>query len=180
MKYIGFILLIFLNGCFHPMQIEAQDEKRLESADRTQNGMHAAPWAFGKSADRRSPIWAKGTSGKNLLPKDKKAAEPSKVSPEHEETGKHQLKSSLGLSFKEEAGTWKVTPSQKNIHPDEMKVRENKHVLGAYADVEAAEDFNIRLGPELIIKDDSQGDDSAYSDQPDSAWGLGMKFQYDF
>lgn len=170
-----------MSSCMSSINIDAQEGgKKFESSDKVHEGMHAEPWAFGKSADRNAPIWAKGQSGKNLLRKDRKAAVASKTPQDTEETGKHQNKSSWGLSFKEEAGTWKVTPSQKNIHPDEKRVRENKHVLGAYADLEAAEDFNIRLGPELIIKDESQGDEGAYTDQPDSAWGVGMKFQYDF
>lgn len=140
------------------------------------NVMHAEPWAFGHSEDRHEAIWHKGVEGKSMLPRKKTTA---KKEPE-QNSKQSSLRSSLGVSMKDETGVWKVTPSQKNIRPDEGHVRENKHVLGAYAGVQAGDDFGISVGPELIIRDDSKGDDSAYVDQPDSVWGLGMKFKYDF
>lgn len=140
------------------------------------DGMHAQPWAFGHSADRHEAIWQKGVEGKKMAPQRKSPPERKK-DPENKAPS---LRSSLGVSMKDETGVWKVTPSQKNVRPDEGRVRENKHVLGAYAGVQAGEDFGISVGPELILKDDSKGDDTAYTDQPDSVWGLGMKFKYDF
>lgn len=139
-------------------------------------GIHAKPWVFGQSADREAPIWVKGKTGNSLVPKEKKS-KPKAAAADERKSG---VRSSLGLSLKEESATWKVTPSQKDTRTDELKLRENHHIVGAYADVEAGNDFNIRVGPELILKDESHGEESAYSSQPDSSWGLGMKFKYDF
>ncbi len=177
MKFINLSLILAIFICIFPGMSWPQEnagENSLNIPDKA--SVHAKPWAFGKSSDRNLPIWAKGKAGNSLIPGEKKMQK--KI--EEDISEEHKIKSSLGLGFQEESASWKVTPSQKDIHPDEMKVRENRHVLGAYADVEPVEDLNIRLGPELIIKDEMHGDESAYTNQPDSTWGLGMKFKYDF
>lgn len=180
MKYVFALLaLLFLIASFSQGAHAEESLPVPEPVDGKSAGLHAEPWAFGHSSDRKAPIWAKGQTGKSLLPTKKKSAE---VQADEQEEGKEKAgaRSSLGWGMKDETGTWKVTPSQKDIRPDENRVRENRHILGAYADVQAGNDFNIRVGPELILKDDSHGDDSAYTEQPDSALGLGMKFKYDF
>lgn len=180
-----FNLKIIINLCFFllttPLQICAnEDATTRDNVTNSDEGMHGEPWAFGRSPDREEPIWVKGRTGKSLLSKKKQAAGQQGTENNENQDAKGRIKSSLGLSVKEESGTWKVTPYQKNVRPDENRVRENKHILGAYAGLEAGDDFNIKVGPELIIRDETHGDESAYSEQPDSAFGLGMKFKYDF
>lgn len=92
----------------------------------------------------------------------------------------HKPKGSLGLSMKNSTTTWNVTPMREAMRPDEVLVRDRRHVVRAFADVEPTEDLSIRVGPELILKDEQHGAESAGSSQPDSALGLGMQFKLDF
>ncbi len=95
--------------------------------------------------------------------------------------GQHaKPKGSLGMSMKNSTTTWNVTPMREAMRPDEVLVRDRHHVLRAFADVEPTEDLSIRVGPELILKDEQHGAESAGSSQPDSALGLGMQFKLDF
>ena len=89
-------------------------------------------------------------------------------------------KGSLGMSMKNSTTTWNVTPMREAMRPDEVLVRDRHHVLRAFADVEPTEDLSIRVGPELILKDEQHGAESAGSSQPDSALGLGMQFKLYF
>lgn len=89
-------------------------------------------------------------------------------------------KGSLGLSMKDSTTTWNVTPMREAMRPDEILVRDRQHVVRAFADVEPTDDLSIRVGPELILKDEQHGAESAGSSQPDSALGLGMQFKLDF
>lgn len=89
-------------------------------------------------------------------------------------------KGSLGVSMKNSTTTWNVTPMREAMRPDEVLVRDRHHVLRAFADVEPTEDLSIRVGPELILKDEQHGAESAGSSQPDTALGLGMQFKLDF
>ena len=89
-------------------------------------------------------------------------------------------KGSLGLSMKDSTTTWNVTPMRESMRPDEILVRDRQHVVRAFADVEPVDDLSIRVGPELILKDEQHAAESAGSSQPDSALGLGMQFKLDF
>ena len=87
---------------------------------------------------------------------------------------------SVGLSMENETTTWNVTPMREAMRPDEVLARDSRHVVRAFADMEPAEDLSISVGPELILKDEQHGAESAGSSQPDSALGLGMQFKLDF
>ena len=89
-------------------------------------------------------------------------------------------KGSLGLSMKDSTTTWNVTPMREAMRPDEKLVRDRQHVVRAFADVEPVDDLSIRVGPELILKDEQHAAESAGASQPDSALGLGMQFKLDF
>lgn len=142
------------------------------------HSLHAKPWAFGQSEDRNSALWRKGVNGDVISRKQKanKAQENSGIGQEEDDGAK----ASLGLSFKDEAGTWKVAPEQKSMRPDEDRIRDRRHVVRAFADVEANDDLSFSIGPELILKDERFGDSAAKSDQPDSELGMGMNFKFDF
>ena len=56
---------------------------------------------------------------------------------------------------------------------------QSRHVVRAYADVDAGDDLSIRVGPELILKDEQRERANA-NKQPESALGLGMQFKLDF
>lgn len=110
------------------------------------------------------------------------AAEAASRAAEAKTATEHSAKpkGSLGLSMKDSTTTWNVTPMREAMRPDEVLVRDRQHVVRAFADVEPTEDLSIRVGPELILKDEKHGAESAGSSQPDSALGLGMQFKLDF
>lgn len=159
----------------------------LAAAVHTQpeKGLHGQSWAFGQSADREDVLWQKGVDGAAISKKAQK--KPAATKSMDSRTGINQAlansapaKGKIGLDFKKQSSSWTVAPELKATRPDEDKSRASQHVLRAYAGVEAAEDFNISVGPELILKDDEKSAEAANPNQPDSALGLGMKFQFDF
>lgn len=91
-----------------------------------------------------------------------------------------RAKGGLGLRMENETTTWNVTPMREAVRPDEVLARDSRHVVRAFADVEPTDDLSISVGPELILKDEQRGAESAGSSQPDSALGLGMQFKLDF
>lgn len=149
-------------------------------------GVHGSGWAFGQSADRNSPIWIKGIAPGDIKnrakPKleKKRAADTSNGIDAALERAEKKSAGKLGLKMENETSAWKVAPSQKDMRQDEAMAREGKHILRAYAGVEAARDLNISVGPELILKDIQNVDEYANSSQPDAALGLGMNFKFDF
>lgn len=91
-----------------------------------------------------------------------------------------RAKGGLGLRMENETTTWNVTPMREAVRPDEVLARDSRHVVRAFADVEPTDDLSISVGPELILKDEQRGAESAGGSQPDSALGLGMQFKLDF
>lgn len=150
------------------------------SAQTTRDGIHAPAWAFGQSESRKDRIWQKGIDGDVVSRKKKTGKIRTESKDRLANAARENIKGSLGLSLKEETGSWKTTPDAKSVHPDENIYRDRKHVVRAFADVQAGDDLNISIGPELILKDDQPNEESATENQPDSALGLGMRFKYDF
>lgn len=156
------------------------------SKEKAPKALHGKPWAFGQSNARADAIWHTGLDGKevtkNALPDQKPDAANTKggINNALENASKKNLRGNVGLSMGNETSSWKVTPEQKNIHPDETIFRERSHVVRAFADVKAGENLNISVGPELIIKDEKHAEESANESQPDSSLGVGMKFKLDF
>lgn len=148
-----------------------------------EDAVHAPAWAFGESLDRGASIWRNGENAASILNKSRPAPQAAASFGEsrqsHGDAGMPG-KGRMGFSMKDEGQTWKVAPEQKKFRPDEEITRDRRHVLRAFADVEAAKDLNISLGPELILKDEHHSEGGAIADQPDSELGLGMKFKYDF
>lgn len=152
------------------------------------NRVHARPWAFGQSESRKDAIWQKGVSGKTVSGRKNPRQEKKGASANTEggidsalsEAEKENVKGSLGMSLDDQSTSWKVSPEQKKFHPDESMFRDRKHVARVFADVKAGDDLNISVGPELILKDEQHGEEAASENQPDSALGLGMKFEYGF
>ena len=93
---------------------------------------------------------------------------------------KKKKKSGLGVSVENETATWRERLPTESARPDESLPLESRHVVRAFADVDAGEDLSISVGPELILKDEQNRDHSANNSQPDSALGLGMQFKLDF
>lgn len=152
--------------------------------DAEARALRGQAWAFGQSESRNDAIWRKGVDARQVG--KKKSAKGQEGSPDTsgaieralKEAEKDNIRSSLGMSMGHEAGTWKVNPEQQ--HPDETMFRDRRHVVRGFANVRAGQDLNISVGPELILKDEQHGEEAATENQPDSAFGLGMRFKYDF
>ena len=151
--------------------------------------LHGQSWAFGESADRYDAIWEKGVDGaaisKKTMPRQNKAEQKKPdtrtgIDRALSAAGNNRVRGNFNLSMQKQTGTWAVAPEQKELRPDEDKIRDQRHVFGAYAGVDAGENFNLGIGPELILKDENHSSEAASSDQPDSAFGLGLKFKFGF
>lgn len=156
---------------------------------RKKKALHGNAWAFGQSDDRDAAIWRQGTPVRSLHDRavskagvKKKAMNtaPGIDNALNEAAGSKKKKSGLALSVENETSTWRERLPTETARPDEILPLESRHVVRAFADVEAGEDLSISVGPELILKDEQNRDHSASNSQPDSALGLGMQFKLDF
>lgn len=173
-----FFLFLLFAPCLAGASLAASQAK--DNAARGKDALHASPWAFGQSSDRNDAIWKKGRTGKEIYrdnPQGKIAISDGRQAARE---AARKNRRSLGLTMKDQSGTWKVAPERKDLRPDERRLRDNRHIVSAYADLEASDDFSIRVGPELILRDDTKGDETARADQPETVLGLGMNFKYDF
>ncbi|MDE5833639.1 MAG: hypothetical protein K2H64_11820 [Desulfovibrio sp.] len=167
------MLAIILTVCQSPFCFAADAEQK-------------NAWSFGQSMDRGEAIWQKGVGASEIkqkaLPPGQRGAVDTRKGIDRavNDAIKGEPRSKLRLSMEKEESRWKAAPSRNSPRVDEDMGRERKRVFRAYADVQGGEDWSVTVGPELILKDEQYGDSSASSSEPDSAWGVGMKFKYDF
>lgn len=149
------------------------------------SSLHGQPWAFGQSAANRDVLWHQGINAETIS----KNATPPKLLRKGVDTSsaihralnnaeKRKPRGSVGMSMDNQASAWKVEPGA--MRADEFRPRDTRHVVRAYADVKSGNGLDVKLGPELILRDQSKGIEAAHEDQPDSALGVGMRFKYDF
>lgn len=149
-----------------------------------QPALHSPAWSFGQSPERHNDLWHKGVDAKAV----KQRALPPKAQKEAVDTSggikkalnevKKDAEGGVGLSMDNRSSTWKTAPNE--MRADELRPRDRQHVVRAFADVKANEDLDISIGPELILRDERVGEESAHEKQPDTSLGLGMQFKYDF
>lgn len=163
-------------------------------------------WTFGHSRDRNNPLWRDANDADIIVNKTKPGSASGKkgavdtsggikraldqaggkampkAAPNGVRAGKPKDapkgRGSVGMSMVNESSAWKVAPGEMKI--DEYMPRDRKHVVRAFADVKAGDDLDIRVGPELHLRDDSIGAENAHEKQPDSSLGVGMHFKFDF
>lgn len=157
-----------------------------DAADKPAS-LHGNAWIFGESRDRHDRLWKNGVSGATLSKRRNTQARANgsadttaSIDQALRQAERMRPKGNVGLSLEEESSTWAVAPELKGSRVDEEKSRDKRHILRAYAGVESGGDFQINIGPELIFKDDEHAAEAAMTDQPDSSFGLGMKFKLDF
>ncbi len=94
---------------------------------------------------------------------------------------RNQVVGDMDISVRQETSSWhKNVGPQPNAPPDENLSMERRHVVGAYADVQADDDLSIKVGPELILKNEEREIPYADDKQPKSSLGVGMQFKLDF
>lgn len=144
--------------------------------------MHGQPWAFGQSRGRNDALWQRGISGeamqKRARPHRGNAVDTSGGIQRALKDAEKKPKAGMGMSMEDQTGNWKVAPGA--MRAGELRPRDRQHVVRAFADVQASDDLDINIGPELILKDERMGNESASEKQPDSSLGVGMRFKYDF
>lgn len=154
--------------------------------EKSAKGLHAPAWAFGGGAQSRD-AWREGTSSSELkkravgddAPAEKSVNTTASINSALKGSmEKEEHKSGLAVSVGQEDSAWRKK-GQHEIEADENVPMQSRHVVRAYADVDAGDDVSIRVGPELILKDEQRERNNA-NKQPESALGLGMQFKLDF
>lgn len=152
------------------------------------SSLHGNSWSFGQSVDRNNQLWEKGIDGAQINKNQKKNKSANKdaadttasINQALNQAQNMRVKGKVGLSLERNSTEWTIAPEQKAARADENISRDRHHILRPFVGVQSGDDFSINFGPEIILKDEEHSAESASSDQPDSALGLGMKFKYDF
>jgi len=161
-------------------------KKHKDAARRDRGGVHARPWAFGSGGQSRD-AWRGGASTGDLqkravgddVTKGKTVNTESGIDSALKATENKNAKGGLGVSVGQDESSWRRKAPNDVEAPDENLPMQSRHVVRAFADVDAGDDLNIRLGPELILKDE-QRERAAANKEPDSTLGMGMRFKLDF
>ncbi len=154
--------------------------------EKASKSIHAPAWVFGDGT-KSSEAWSQGTNTSELK-KRAVGESPSSDKPVNTTASinsaldraqaKDAHKGGLGLSVGQDDSNWRKK-GQHEIEADENLPMQSRHVLRAYADVDAGDDLSIKVGPELILKDE-QRERTTSNKQPESALGLGMQLKLDF
>ena len=177
----------------HPKKQEANKKtarskhKDAKGREKSAKGIHAPAWAFGGGTQGREAL-RQGVSTSDLqkravgdeAEKDKTVNTASGINSALKDAStKGERKNGLALSVGQEESAWRKKSQFEPETADENVPMQSHHVLRAYADVDAGDDLNVRVGPELILKDE-QRERAAANKQPDSALGMGMQFKLGF
>lgn len=153
--------------------------------DRSSKTGKPGAWSFG-DANRSRKAWTLSISAESLHRKalGEKARRSNSVntatgiSNALDAAAKKNRADGLHLNIDQESTSWRGQHLPGHTLPDEHLPLESRHVVRALADVEAAEDLNISLGPKLILKNENQG---RFADKsPDTELGMSMQFKLDF
>ena len=158
-----------------------------KSRDKSGAGIHAPAWAFDSGTHSRE-AWRDGTSSNDLQKRavgDENASDNSVNTASginsalKTATSKAERKNGLAVSVGQDESAWRKKSQMEPEAVDENIPMQSRRVVRAYADVDAGDDLNIRVGPELILKDE-QRERTAANKQPESALGMGMQFKLGF
>ncbi|MTJ93184.1 MAG: hypothetical protein F8N36_10020 [Desulfovibrio sp.] len=151
------------------------------------SGIHAPAWAFDDGTHSRE-AWREGKSTSDLQ-KSAVGEEAAKENSVNTASGinsalksadrKAEPKNGLAVSVGQDESAWRKKSQLEPEGADENIPMQSRHVVRAYADVDAGDNLNIRVGPELILKDEQRERTSA-NKQPESALGMGMQFKLGF
>lgn len=162
------------------------NRREAQQKDNSATGLHAPAWAFGGGEQSRD-AWREGTSSSELkkravgddAPAEKSVNTTASINSALKGSiAKEEHKNGVAVSVGQEDSAWRKK-GQHEIEADESIPMQSRHVVRAYADVDAGDDVSIRVGPELILKDEQRERNNA-NKQPESALGLGMQFKLDF
>ena len=161
--------------------------KDAKGKGKSSKGIHAPAWAFGSASQSREAL-REGVSTSDLQKRavGDEAAKDNSInttsginSALKSANAKNERKNGLALSVGQEESGWRKKSQLEPEAADENVPMQSRHVVRAYADVDAGDDLNVSVGPELILKDE-QRERAAANKQPDSALGMGMQFKLGF
>lgn len=160
---------------------------RGKSRDATGASIHAPAWAFDGGTHSRE-AWRDGASTSDLQKRavGEEAAKDNSVntasginSALNTANAKADRKNGLGVSVGQDESAWRKKSQMEPETVDENIPMQSRHVVRAFADVDAGDNLNVRVGPELILKDE-QRERAGANKQPESALGMGMQFKLGF
>ena len=163
--------------------------KRTAGKKRDANGagIHAPAWAFDGGKPSRE-AWRDGASTSDLqkravgeeADKDNSVNTASGINSALKTANtKAERKNGLAVSVGQDDSAWRKKGQMEPETADENIPMQSRHVVRAFADVDAGDDLNVRVGPELILKDE-QRERAGANKQPESALGMGMQFKLGF
>ena len=158
-----------------------------------QVGLHAdgqsSAWTFSQGESSRD-VWREAMPMETLRrravkPQDRRTTRAVNTKPAIDSAlraikKRRETKGDVGFSIKQESSSWREDALSQDKAPDEKLPMESRNVVGAYAGVITDDDLSIKVGPELILKDDTRENPHADNRQPESSLGLGMQFKLDF
>ena len=155
--------------------------------DATGASIHAPAWAFDGGTHSRE-AWRDGASTSDLQKRavGEEAAKDNSVntasginSALNTADAKSERKNGLAVSVGQDESAWRKKSQMEPETADENIPMQSRHVVRAFADVDAGDNLNVRVGPELILKDE-QRERAGANKQPESALGMGMQFKLGF
>lgn len=138
--------------------------------------LHAQPWAFGTSPHRKDSLWQSGMRGGSLTGRK---GEKRPASPPAAQEKTHQSREGLGIQLNREAAHWRDTLPHEFSPDEQAPLGGTRNILRAYGQA-SSDDFSVKVGPELSIKNHDGIDHMARDSEPDAAVGMGMRFKLDF
>lgn len=157
-------------------------------------------WTFGTSRDRDNALWRDGVETDSLRKRalgldkgnaasiehalreaDRQARQESRKAREAEKAAEE--KNRLGMNIRRDDSVWRTELPSDEARPDELRPLERRHVVRAYADFMDSDDASLTIGPELMLKDESNEWNRKKGERPednDPSLGLGMQFSLDF
>ena len=158
-----------------------------KNREKSSSGIHAPAWAFDGGGQSRE-AWREGTSSGELKKRavGEEAAKDKAVNTESginsalkTANAQTERKNGLAVSVGQDESAWRKKSQLEPETADENIPMQSRHVVRAYADVDAGDNLNVRVGPELILKDE-QRERAGANKQPESALGMGMQFKLGF
>lgn len=167
---------------------------------------HADAWAFGSKKPRPvDSIWTQGLAPQALknaavtslkdkaLKKGLNAPEVPPVLPpkaQAEKANRIRLKANenplgkgmpLRGDFDSVSSSWHSSGLKNDLRIDQDMSRQETNIYGAYADLEAGEDFTLSAGPEFShTRTQNATQNSSHSQSDSSSLGLGLHLKWDF
>lgn len=200
---IFFLLCVVALGCFSAsVDVWAASAAAPHgAAERLGRHFGADAWFAGTCKPPKGDVWEHGVSGKTLARKraflknarrgvntqgaiDWALREISSYERGPDTLGGARLEKAdakLRGRVSSEEATWR-NPVTEPMRVDQGTLLNSRSIVGAYADVVRDEDFQMSVGPELIVDNEAMkgGTSQYYQSDAGNGLGVGMQFQWAF